>query len=492
MIEHNSIFKTLVVITLVFLIWCIFIGPTQAQNVLPIGAESNISTGASKASRQNSALQTGGGLTVGGTLILKKNLYNQNPTADLGSGTIEFSGTTSQSITGQNTIGTLKVNNPTGLDLGGNITVNTMLILQNGHIRIGDNNLLLGMSASVSGSPSVGSMVTCNGAGEFRKSFSGYGAFTFPVGDNTGISDFTPVSLTLISGTFSSENYVGVKLSNSAYPGSSASYLNRYWTIVQSGITTPMFDAMFQYVTADVVGNESDISTSRVSPPPAVSFNPANTVLHQLSATGVTEFGIFTGIQSVNLNKTLNLGLFLEGLYAGNGTMNKAQNNSGNQFGGNISDILAVELHQAANYNSVSFTDNSVNLLTNGTASLSVPAANNGLFYITIKHRNSVAVTSKIPVSFSSNTITYNFDSPSKAYGDNLKLTFDGHSVFYTGDVNQDGTINMQDLILTGNKASAFSNGYIPEDCNGDGLIDALDLILIDNNAAHSITEILP
>jgi hypothetical protein len=477
---------------LIFFVWCHFSTTAKAQDILPSSTEFNISSGAVKASMQNAVVQTGGGLTVEGTLILKKNLYNQNPTADLGSGTIEFSGTTAQSISGQNTIGTLKVNNPTGLDLGGNLTVNTLLILQNGHIRLGDNNLLLGMSASLSGSPSVSSMVTSTGSGEFRKSFSGSGAFTFPVGDNTGISEFTPVSLTFISGTFAPENYVGVKLSNSAYPGSSNNYLNRYWTIVQSGITTPMFDAMFQYVTADVVGNESEISTSRVSPPPAVSFNPANTVLHQLSATGVTEFGIFTGIQSVNLNKTLNLGLFLEGLYAGNGTMNKAQNIAGNQLGGNISDILAVELHQAANYNSVSFSDNNVSLLTDGAATLSVPAANNGLFYITIKHRNSVTVTSKMPVSFSATTVTYNFDSPSKAYGDNLKLTFDGHSVFYTGDVNQDGTVNMQDLIITSNKATAFSTGYIPEDCNGDGFIDALDLILIDNNASHSITEILP
>jgi len=49
--------------------------------------------------------------------------------------------------------------------------------------------------------------------------------------------------------------------------------------------------------------------------------------------------------------------------------------------------------------------------------------------------------------------------------------------------VNQDGTIDSQDMTIAENDASSFLFGYNASDCNGDGSSDSADMTLIENNA---------
>ena len=145
-------------------------------------------------------------------------------------------------------------------------------------------------------------MVIATGTGELRKSFSETGIFTYPVGDDSEIAEYSPVTLNFTQGTFAAGNYAGVKLTNSAYPGYSGNGLNRYWTATQNGISGFLCTAAFQYVPADFSGDENSIKCFQVEPTPFVSYNPANTTLHQLSAGGLATFGIFTGITSIIQN----------------------------------------------------------------------------------------------------------------------------------------------------------------------------------------------
>jgi len=287
---------TVLVMSVFFLIFFLWFSPTRADNVITSGTTVRINTGTFVTAAQNVVVENGGGLAIEGSLILKNNFTNQNTDDDLGTGTIEFSGISPQSLSGQNTTGSMVVNNPTGLDLTGNTILNTELALQNGHIRLGISNLTLGNLAIVTGTPSASAMIIATGAGELRKSFSGISSFTYSVGDDSGIAEYSPVTLNFTSGTFAAENYVGVKLTNSAYPGYSGNNLNRYWSLAQNGITESQYDAVFQYVLADINGNENNISCVLVEPIPIVSYNPANTSLHQLTASGLATFGIFTGI----------------------------------------------------------------------------------------------------------------------------------------------------------------------------------------------------
>jgi hypothetical protein len=491
MLLQKLTFQKLVIIILIALTADFQFSGVYAQNTISAGTNVKISSGTVVTSVQDFAIQNGGGLQVEGSLILKKNFSSSNPSDNLGTGTVVFSGTTAQSLTGQNTMGTLAVNNAAGLDIAGNTTVSTGLGLQNGHIRLGSNNLTMGNSATVSGTPSATAMVVATGTGEMRKSYASAGSFTYPVGDNTGTAEYTPVALAFNSGTFASGNFAGVNLTNEAFAGSSGNYLNRSWDVSLNGITEPQYDAVFQYVPADVVGNESSITCVQVEPAPAAYFDPANAMQHQLTAIGLTTFGTFTGAQAM-VDKLLTLNIFLEGLYAGGGTMNKAKNEAGDQFAGTTADKIGVELHDGSDYATIAYADNNVDLTTAGTASLSVPTVHSGSYYITISHRNSVAITTAAAVSFAGSSISYSFNMPSKAYGDNMKLMPDGEYALYGGDVNQDGAVDGLDMIPVDNQAANFGTGYIPEDVNGDGSVDALDMIILDNNAAAFVAVILP
>lgn len=190
-------------------------------------------------------------------------------------------------------------------------------------------------------------------------------------------------------------------------------------------------------------------------------------------------------------NRTLNVKVFLQSLYTGTGTMAKAQGASGDEFPGTTADQITIELHDAANYSTIVHSVSNVNLSTTGDASVTIPAALNGNYYIAIKHRNSIETVSATPISFSSNTTTFNFDALSKAFGNNLYGVGSDYLI-YGGDNNQDGLVDSSDMIATDNDVTAFATGYLVTDVNGDGLVDSSDMILIDNNASAFISSVLP
>lgn len=279
-----------------FALFFTFLAQGYSQVTVVSGTTVKINPASTVNSLENFVLNSGGTLDVQGTLVLKKNLVNQNAAANsLGTGTIVFSGTTNQTISGQNIIQDMTLNNAAGLTVGGNTRVNGVLTLTNGLVSLGTNNLLLGPSASVAGTPSASNMVVATGTGELRKEFASAGSFTYPVGDNTGAAEYSPVTLAFNSGTFGANNYAGVNLTDAQYPGTGTSYLTRYWNVSQSAITSFAANATFKYPAADVVGTEDDIFCFRVVPGPFTAYNEANTGTHQMDAHGLSSFGTFTG-----------------------------------------------------------------------------------------------------------------------------------------------------------------------------------------------------
>jgi hypothetical protein len=175
--------------------------------------------------------------------------------------------------------------------------------------------------------------------------------------------------------------------------------------------------------------------------------------------------------------------------------MTKAQNETGDQFPGNIADVVSVELHNPApgSYNVVEFSTGPVGLNTSGSLSVTIPSVHSGNYYLTVKHRNSIETVSSMPVSFAGNTISYNFtDAASKAYGENQKQAVDGTFMIYSGDVNQDGIVDSGDMIAVDNDGNGFVTGYISTDVNGDGLVDLSDMMTVDNNGGTFVSAIYP
>lgn len=111
-----------------------------------------------------------------------------------------------------------------------------------------------------------------------------------------------------------------------------------------------------------------------------------------------------------------------------------------------------------------------------------------------IRHRNTIETWSKTDgeVFVCGNSLSYDFtDAINKAYGDNLKLKGAKYCV-YSGDADQDGIVDVVDLVNIYNDASNFVSGYVPTDINGDDFIDSSDLIITYNNAINFVSLIRP
>jgi hypothetical protein len=438
----------------------------------------------------NLIIQPGSSVNNQGSLVLLGDVTN-NGTPSLGSGTVRFSGSVVQTINGMNTFQNADVDNSSGITVNGPVTVNGTLTLTNGLVAIGTNNLLLGPSASIGGIPGNTRMIVATVTGQLQKQFSGTESFTFPVGDNIATPEYSPVTLSFTSGSFAPGSYAGINLKNAPYPGYTDSYLKRYWSVTSSGITGFSCNAQFNYLApADVVGTESDIYCIKAKPLPEIFYDPVNTALHQLTANGITSFGIYTG-RKVARALTCSY-IMLEGLYAGLGMMNKAQDGNGDHFQADTADVISVELHNSSDYSQIKYAANNVKLSIYGVAYVSVPPSFNENYYLTIRHRNSIETTTALPVDFGSSAIDYSFNQPSKAYGSNMGLEIDGTAVIYAGDENQDGIVDGGDLSDIENMATLAASGYIVQDVNGDGLVDGSDLSMTENNATLAVGVVTP
>jgi len=297
-----------------------FSGKTYANFEMDATGATVSTSGASPVSIDNLTITNGTlnfGMTAnpghsikGNITVATGGILNFTPAS---AGTVRLNGSAAQYISGDGIIttganSTLEILNAAGVDLGASITMNGKLKLTSGLLDLGSKNLLLGSTSTIEGTPSATNMVIATGNGQLQKSFAAAGSFVYPIGDSTVVAEYSPVTLTFTSGTFATGNFVGVNLVNAKFPDdpNTGSYLNRYWNLMQTGITGFTCNAAFQYLLADIVGTESQIYCLKVLPTPFVTYDIANTTLQLLTASGLTEFGTFTGSQPLSPNVTTN------------------------------------------------------------------------------------------------------------------------------------------------------------------------------------------
>lgn len=184
-------------------------------------------------------------------------------------------------------------------------------------------------------------------------------------------------------------------------------------------------------------------------------------------------------------NKTLVITARLEGLYEGTGLMRKATLGTLPIYLGLIADAVTVELHDATNYN-VLYLSSIAYITTAGTISLSLPSDYNQQYYITLRHRSHLNITTATPLSFEFDLIDCQMTTPANVFANNLKQSADGYWLLYAGDTNQDGFVDATDLNACDVACGTFATGYAADDVDCNGVVDAADLILIDNNTALS------
>lgn len=177
--------------------------------------------------------------------------------------------------------------------------------------------------------------------------------------------------------------------------------------------------------------------------------------------------------------KHLNLKVLLEGFY-------------NNLTDITIKDSLKVYLRNASF--PYSLVDSSQCLSdSNGMCSLDFSnSSDNVNYYITVKHRNGIETWSAAGQSFSSSLMNYDFTvSNNSAFGSNLVQRGSKYCI-YSGDVNQDGYIELSDIFQVYNSANEFTEGYVSEDVNGDYVVELSDITIGFNNAIKFINVLVP
>ena len=79
-----------------------------------------------------------------------------------------------------------------------------------------------------------------------------------------------------------------------------------------------------------------------------------------------------------------------------------------------------------------------------------------------------------------------------QAFGDNQAQVAPGVFAIYSGDANQDGTIDGSDFLIVDAAIQNFDGGYVVTDLNGDGGVDGTDFLILDVNVQNFISVITP
>ena len=215
--------------------------------------------------------------------------------------------------------------------------------------------------------------------------------------------------------------------------------------------------------------------------------------LRSVNATGNSAFSIIdsvtTGVNTVSISLTA----FLQGMYVGSSVMTSAPFNADGVSPMTTADTITVELHDPTNTAITSYSATGI-LSTSGIANVTFPGGAIGnSYYIWIKHRNSITTSSANPVQINASNTSFNFSSSlSQSYGSNL--TDDGSGVFmiFTGDINQDGSVDFNDYPGLDIASSNGVLGYDANDLNGDASVDFNDYPMIDVNSSNGVISVLP
>jgi uncharacterized protein (TIGR02145 family) len=180
-----------------------------------------------------------------------------------------------------------------------------------------------------------------------------------------------------------------------------------------------------------------------------------------------------------NSISTLNLTALIQGFYNGSSMVS-------------VNPItVTVELHDATTLEGIESQNGTLN--NSGVGTFTFASAVDGVpYYIVLKSRNTIETWSATPIPFISGSLNFNFTTAAtQAYGSNQKSWGSVYCI-YSGDVNQDGLVDLSDLVAIDNDNMNYVSGNVVTDVNGDGLVDLSDLVIVDNNNMNYISEVAP
>ncbi|MGB4971875.1 MAG: hypothetical protein WBO32_04410, partial [Cyclobacteriaceae bacterium] len=214
----------------------------------------------------------------------------------------------------------LTINQGSGeAQLTGATTVNDVLDLSARNLNLSGYNLILESAATISvAGPSASKMIVAGGGGEVRKIFTGDGSFTFPIGDNAGMLEYSPVTVNVAGTGYAGGAYIGASVFDAKHTDNSSAthFISRYWELTQSGITAPTATVTASYLAPDINGVEASIGAAYLDGAFNQVTNPwvksgevlgGNTLTYTGASLGAG-VNTFTGITTADLTVTIDNG----------------------------------------------------------------------------------------------------------------------------------------------------------------------------------------
>lgn len=166
---------------------------------------------------------------------------------------------------------------------------------------------------------------------------------------------------------------------------------------------------------------------------------------------------------------TINLKLYAQGAYTGNGTMSATQ-------------PVTVKVHDA---NGVVETLTGT-LATDGT--LTVNATSVGDYHLSVRTWNTLGVFTSETVTLDGTMVDYDFTTAAEqAFGGNQVEVESGVFALYSGDVDQNDAITQNDLTLVSNASDNSQYGIVICDLNSDENVDLSDVSIVINNLGRVV-----
>jgi len=375
-----------------------------------------------------------------------------NGTLNTTNSTIEFNGTSGQTLSSGVNYRNVIINNTAGVITTTAITINDTLYIQSGFLNLTTNNLLLNSTGYLKETP-----------GNTVRGTTGI------ISATRTLNAPTAENIAGLGAAISSEANLGVtNISRgfTAYTINGIGSVKRYYNISPTNNTALNATVIYHYDNTELNGlNENLLSLYRSTNAGTNWTNNGgarDTANNNITLSGINTFSYWTAGNNP-LSSSINISVLVDALY--NTTTEKL----------NKKDTVTVYLRNS--FAPYAILDSSKILVDSvsfaGTAYFnSTPS---GTYYLTIKYRNAIETWSKSGgETYNAGTdMVYDFSSSqSQAYGNNLILK-NGKYCLISGDVNQDGFVNGNDFTVFSQQFG--QTGYIPSDLNGDNNVNGND-----------------
>ncbi|HMS66226.1 MAG TPA: hypothetical protein PKD83_13365, partial [Ignavibacteria bacterium] len=263
------------------------------------------------------------------------------------------------------------------------------------------------------------------------------------------------------------------------------SSINRYFDITPATNTGLNATFVFKYDDSELDGTPESSLKLFKSTNSGVNWlyqlGTVNVSTNEITLAGIPSFSRWTADSS---GVSASVKMVIQGFYnAGSNTMS-------------MSDTVRAYLRNTTfPYAAVDSAKEIINYISLKGA-FQFPNAPAGTYFLQIKHRNAIETWSSTGLLYNPGT-TLNRDfsfAANMAFGNN-QTQVDASPLlfaFWSGDTNQDGTIDAGDISEVENDVSNGATGYVPTDVNGDDFVDGSDVSIVENNAVLSISTITP